>query len=663
MASRLCVALVLVSCAGPRAPRALRPAAPADDGVLLASWLPERADRCAITWPGRVPSRRRALVAPQSWADPDTWEPALRVTAYARADAELEDGRRALRSYFRFAGDVDAIRERAEHLPVRWEGEPCEGISCRRPVARWMDDRTIEVARHGWPRRSLPVATADCIRASRASPGAVEVGARRGTGRTVHGGLALRRAITADTDGIEIRITIPFRDVSDAEIGVEALREARPVWESLTPLRSPDRTVTRAGRVVHIRDPHPWVELELAAEDQRLRQQASAQMLSRSEPLPLDRVDVRRMAVVRHQVRLRSGELERAHGPARRRRAETLAELLARAHEAHPGEVWLAMRRARLLMDELDRPGAARELAEAVLAAELGADEPRWRSLRREAVARASPDALAAVLVEDGVADSADAPRAAADIARLTTEGVDYEWAEGAWQLGGELTGDAPTVSRTGTLSRRGALGALVALARIGARDAAGALQIAVSTEAELEPHAFGATGPELLVFRGARGGSVIVAALSTVELIEVRRLAERVDPLLGVGRATFVVQLGEPGAEPTRRRLEGAMRADGLHVRRASPALRDVSIADVERFLAGPLHDLPAALFPPPQLTVRETSPEAAARLWRLADELAPGACASAGPLLRCESPGRPQALGELLLGLARDRVLQPAP
>ncbi len=662
------VALLFAGCVAPAAPRAARPVA-RDDGAELASLLPRRADRCVVVRPGRVPARRRSLLFRQSWAAPDVWDADLGVIAYARAEATLADGRRALRSYFRFGGDPDRLRSRARALGVRWASERCQGITCRRPVARWVDERTLEVARHPWPRRRLAIATHACLELAR-SEEAVEIGVRAGSPLTLdsHVGLRLERTLVATARGLEIRVVVPFRNVEDAERGAVEIREATPIWESLQPLSPRERVVTRRGVSVHASQRHTWTDLEMVAADERLRIAAAAQLRRRAEPLALEQIDVRRLAVVRHQARLRRAELERRSGPVRRQLAEGLASLLERAHAAHPSELWIAERLARLELDELGRPDRVVALVEGVLASGMSTDPRPWQALRREALASRSAEVLAAALVEDGiVAEAGDAQRAAEDLIRLRADGVAYEWAEGAWSLSRALRAPTPMVSAGGVLSRAGVLAALLALARLAEPDAGSTVQMAIRTTDELAPHAVGVFGPELIVVRGPASGSVLVAALSTSSLVQMRRLSVRVDSILGTGPASIVVQLRHPSGAPGRRvQLDGVLQMDAFEVRRVSRELAHINFDDVQRYLAQPLAELSPSLFPAPELTVRAQSPEEAARMGGVSSARGQVRCEAAGPMLRCGAPGRSEALGELLLDLARPRVrglLQPAP
>jgi len=592
----------------------------------------------------------------------------LGVIAHARAEATLEDGRRALRSYFRFGGGVPDARRRTRTFGVRWPGEACSGIACRRPVARWVDEHTLEVSRYEWPERGLAIATDACVRLAR-SERAIEVGVRSSGPLTLdsHGGLQLERALVAGARGLEIRHVVPFRNVEDAERGANELREASPVWASLEPLSTGERTVSVAGSRVRLVEFHSWTDLEMVREDERLRVAAAVRLRERAVPVALEETDVRRLAVVRHQVRVRRAALAREAGPGRREMAMELATLLERAFAEHPSELWIAERLARVELDELRRPERAAALVRRVLASTAPADLRLWGVLAREALAGQGASGLAEALLDAEIASSeADALRGAEDLIRLRADGLSYEWAEGAWLLSRSLPAPLPMARARGRLSRGGVVSALLALARFGGTGDANTVQFAVLTAEQLSAGVVGASRPELVVVRAPRGGSIIVAAIGGVSLIEANRLARRVDAMIGAGPISIIVQLSQPGgAAGLRHRLDGTMQTQGFDLRRASRSISGVDFDDVQRYLAQPLSELSPALFPPPQLTVRAQSPEEAELMARAASAFQ-SRCEAAGPMFRCSAPGQPDALGELLLELARPRVdglLQPAP
>lgn len=648
-----------------------RPMARLDDAVELATWLPEQAERCVVVRPHRLPVRRRQLARSQGWGMRWTLTAELDVLASATAEAHRSGGELARRIYFRFGGPVADVHERVRRLPVRWLDDPCEGVECRVPVARWVDERTMEIARYEWPRRALPLDTSDCVRAARLRPEAVEIGlstsdlgllgaSPRFGAAYPTGPVRTERTLSADRRGVTILNVMRFRTADEAE---RAETSPTRLARGLGSFDPRDRQVERDGPTLYLTDRRRWTDLELEREDERALIAARARGRSRSEPLPIDEVDGANLAVVRHQVRLRAAGLERQHGERRRELGEELAALLARAVARHPAELALAERLARLEIDENGRPERVISIAERVLASGLATAPELWRTLRREALARSDPDATARVLLEDRIADDPrDAARGASDLSQLIGDGVPYEWAEAGWRLSRELPSEPAPARARGSLARGGLLGALVALATLRSGGELPVPLFAITVSRRISTQALGRSGPPILVFGAPGEGAVIVGALAGPSPVAARRLSELFEGLLPSGPTSVVLELRDPASERALRlRIDGNLRGDTLQLARASTALVGVDWAQAERVLARPLAELSTALFPPPTLSLRAESEEAAAELRRDANAFAPGICELAGPYLRCRSPGHPNAFDPLLLELARGRVGVP--
>ncbi len=653
--------LALAACSAPPAPRPRGPSS-ADDAVELAALLPDTLERCVVVRPGAVPDRRRSLVLPHSLAEPFAWAPDLHPIAYATAVAEREDGRQARRSYYRFAHPADD--EVRATLNVRWLDEPCEGEACRVPVARWIDELTLEVARYEWPRRELPVSSAECVQLARSRPDAIEVAADV----TSHVGMlrlgqvvASRSVMRAARGALVSERVLVFGDEVEARI-VQARLAVRDSWTDPALIdASPSRhRIDREGARVIVGESRRWEELELALEDQRLSERALSLAHTRGEPTPLARVRVEDLGVVRTQVRLRRAALSRMPPEARPAAARELAALLARAWEAHPSELGLARSLVRLSLDVLDDADGALAVVEQVLARGLDARPVEWRALRREVLSHVSAEALADALIADRVAPPAEVPRAAADLRALHALGVPYEWSEGAWRTSRELfEARPPRASVDARVPFEGVLGALVGWARIQDPSRRPTVQVAVRARGSGEVRAIGDTRPEVVAVRSADGGMVYVGALASPDLIALRRLGASLASAIGAGPLEIVLALRDPNAEEVSRfSLSGTVAGGVLVVERASASLADAPWPLLTRYLANPLAELPTALFPPPTLTVRTESAELAAELRQRVDEAAADACRAAGPIVRCRRPGRPDELGELLLRIASERA-----
>lgn len=656
------LAVAIAACGSARAPGTSRPRPRPDDAVELAALLPDDVERCVVVRPGLVPDRRRSLVLLPSLAEPSAWAPDLRPIAYAMATATGEGGRRAQRSYYRFADDA---RERARTiLPVRWLDEPCEDLACRLPVARWIDERTLEVARYEWPRGSLGTSSAACVQLARERSDAVELAVERAT----HVGWVplssprpSRWTLRVDRGSLVTRREIALEDAVQARI-LEARLLSRASWvePALVPLGPSRRRVDRDGELVAIVESRLWEELELAVEDDRLERRASATREIRGEPVPIGRVRVDDAGAVRHQVRLRRARLPQLAPEERAAAAEELANLLERAWAAHPSELSFAGTLVRLSLDLLAAPERALRVTDEILARGIADHPESWRTLRREALAMIGEGELARALAEDGVANAAEAARAAADLRALVEHGVSFEWAEGAWRTSRQLLdGRAPRRPVDARLPFEGALGALVGWARLGDVERHATVQIAVRTAAASEARAIGDARPELVAVRAADGGTVYVGALAAPDLVALRRLNAALAGAVGSGALEIAISLRAPeGAELATLRAAGVLAGEDFVIQRADPDLAAAPWPLVTRYLAQPLAELPTALFPPPTLTIRAESAELAAELRRAAEERDPGACGAAGPVLRCRRPGHPEQLGEVLLRIAAARA-----
>jgi hypothetical protein len=146
--------------------------------------------------------------------------------------------------------------------------------------------------------------------------------------------------------------------------------------------------------------------------------------------------------------------------------------------------------------------------------------------------------------------------------------------------------------------------------------------------------------------------GTAYVAALASPDLIELRRLGELLAGAIGTGEIEIAIALRAPdGGEARVLRVAGARSGDVLTIARASSEIEPRAWSALSRYVAAPLAEMPTALFPPPSLTVRAESAEVASALWRGVEPAFPGACNTAGPVLRCETA---VSMGPLILRIA---------
>ncbi len=616
--------------------------------------------------PSLVPRRRRALVLLHSLAEPIAWAGDLRIRAYASAVAVSEHGRRARRTYLRLSRPDERAVRRA--LAVRWLGETCTAEECERPVARWLDDRTIEISRYEWPERRLPIRTAQCTRLARTRPRALEVAAD--VTSSINGLLLAdprpsRWMLSAAGGALTSRREIELDDPMRARTLQMRLRMRAPFSESaLVPLDSARRRIERVGERVTVTEVRLWEEVELAVEDERLRLRALAANRHRREPLPLDRVGLENLAALRHQISLRQAELDNLAPDRRERAAAELVSLLSRAFAAHPAELDLAVSLVRIHTEMLRDPNRALAVVDDVLARGIADHDERWRTIRREVVSAISERALADALVIDLALTPTESAMAAADLRALTHAGVPYEWAEGAWRMSREIfAGSPPSRTLGARVPVSGLFAALVAWARIGGAPAHATVQIALRSSRAQHAHAIGESRPEIIGVRAANGGMIHVAGVPSTDLFALRRLGAAMSAAAEAGPVEISIRLCDiEGAELIRMRLAGALLGEDLVIERVSNELESVSVPIFDRYLARPMAELHTAFFPPPTLTFRTESAELAAELRRLIETTDPDACSAAGPILRCQRPGRPELLVEMLLRIAQERSrMQP--
>lgn len=663
--------VALAGCASRQPPRALRPVAPIDDAVELAALLPETADRCVVVRPGAVPSRRRALMLYRSWAQADAWSRELDLVAYAEATIASP---RARRTYMRFSSATPEVIDHLRSMPLHWLDTPCEDEACRRPVARWVDERTVEIALHVWPRGARSLPTAACVGLAAAQPEAAEVAAEGAPEDTdLHFGHApilgvrpphrVHRSLLTSPSRLRVRRVLTFRD-EGAAISYAAMRQSLPeLLPSLLPLDPGSSEVERVNNRLTIEEQYRWEELELRLEDERLERRAHLHQRERSSPTPLEEIDVTNLAVVRHQVRLRQAELARARGERREAAANELALLLTRAVRAHPARGELATLLARLEMDVLGHPERAAQAMERALASGVAADPAALAVVRREALARIGAAPLARALAEASLARGAAAALMAEDLVRLVEAGVVYEWAEGALHHARALM-DHPAASspNAGTLDILGAVGAIALAVREGDRELYGAaVHVVASWPGAATVRPIGHRAPELLVVRATGARSLAVGVVPRMELEGLRAMGAALASAIPAGPVELVVELSLPGSPGIAVRLSARREGEQLRITRVSSPLAHTSWDAVQRYLAAPIAALPTALFPPPELTVRAASDEEASSLRESTEAVIPGACRVGGPYVRCVAPGRSERLVELLTAMAQGRLSAP--
>lgn len=622
--------------ASPGAPR--RP----DEAAQLAGQLPRWVSRCVVARPSRVSAERRSLVQQVAQAGPLAWLGALDVRAYASALRVHADGTRSEVVLLRASDPLARVREvlsAQPYLDVVWEGEArsCEDADCAERVAHaaLLADGTVRI-RVGRGTNSLdagsdvPRIASPCEWLAARARDAIEVSATAselpGVVRELRVTRVERTRVVAEETLLTDGPLSTQRVLEVLELGGFAAggAPAGGAWRTVSRVVHADGLVSRleAG----------FDELALRRGDELRLSAALRYEHALARPLSATQVDLGDGEAVLYQADLHLERLGALRGDERLEAARALAALLTAAREVLPDDGAIALRLARLRLDELrDGDGAAS------VAAEMSTRESRrvreWRLVEREARALAGSPELGSLLVRDGVASPRESARVAADIIAAHRRGVAYPWSEGAAVAGQRL--DALTASATTrevpavSLPFAGLPAGLLALAELGAP-----------------------RGPEAravyLLVRGVspvEGGDVIASSPSAARMQPVRIHAARAgeaqlfagrsddgtEPLVALGRA-LALSIGESGTPLTLTFalvpwgapelvpvvllvLDGQVDAGALVVTRVS---RDGAALDwdvVRRTLIAPLASIEGR-FPAPEVSVELRSEDEAQRV-----------------------------------------------
>ena len=651
-----------------------------DPGAQLAARLPPGANRCAVARPYLVPRARRGLVLRMSQADALPWVPGAPIASFASADRVGPDGRRSSVALVRTTADPATVRRwLEEHAPVRarFEGRGASDEGGRAFSARFVDAHTLRLQLGPWPVTSSdgPGAEARCASLAREFPEAAEVASRHGEvvvlGASAHLPRRTDLVLVADDTAVTITRHMHMASADQAEDRRLDLDELDPYAWSMAGDIYPERVDhTRRRHVLSSRMRILWEDLVLAAQDQRRMAAAIAEDERQREPRrPMD-IDVSNLAVARSQIGLWTQRVAANRGALRRASAEQLAVLLERAIDAHPSEVELARQLARLSIDELADAEAAIAITERVLAT-TPPDVEEWRILRREAHAALGPEPLARVLAEDGVVAAAAVQRAAADLAALLRQGVDYEFAEGAWVASREIESRADRLRLRDVAHARLPIDSFVEtfaeLAEIGS-PRQGATALYVLARGERSEHRL-LWNPETtpVVEVGDTGGARRLVGVASTGDERLRSMGRSIADgfVLGpIELAVFVVPIDGSPAEPQLvLRLAGTLESDAFVLEQASGGAARVPWREVARLLADPLADLEPRVFPPPELEIDVASEREARRLSDLAAEHGYLRCARVDHHVRCQSsPEAPSAAAEVLRRFVREHLLDAA-
>jgi len=640
------------------------------DTLALASLLPNEAARCVVASPGRVPEPIQALMGAVSQSDRLPWALDLPVSAYARAEVTTADERNVRVDYVRFASaDAQRIREalgKADDRALTWgaAAPACAGeLTCVAVAAEFIDARTVRLATGKLPEDfEFDVGDGRCVALLTELPGAIEVSARQGAGlfdsRELVGSEAALfvRARTIERIGRRhfLSPALAARGARKLATGVED-----GVSFAGVPVRS---TYAVRGAVLEQRSEQSFEELSFGVEDQaRLTRALAAERSAEEGAIDPDE-SFERVAPERVLAHVEQALSRLSTTPsARESELRRLDRMLTRARAEAPNHEGLARKQFNLRCDLLGDGRAALEVADARLRA--GGESARWQLARRAALARFDGPRLALALGRNYAMSSADAERAASELARQVQAGQDYERAEWALVTAHALSTRLRGERRVHSAELRLPLALLPRLfaswARLGRAAEGhdlGVHLVAFGQRAALTSSADPRLWAQDTKVHG-RAASVFAAATwdDDALIAQGSALAQRFEPgalelwldieqLDGSGRGAVVS-------------LQGRLEVGGeLVIDELSSGLAQVRWEGVLRALVEPLKALRGSVFPPDELTLSVRSPSELEGVRRAAEASGDVACSSEGLDLVCRGgAGDVKAASRALLRTAR--------
>lgn len=623
-----------------------------DAAAQLAALLPGGASACGVARVASVSERRRPLLSELA-EQPFAWEAGFPATALAHASRRDHAGHEVELVLAR-VDDVSAAKRWLvddARVRIRWVDEdPCATASreCRRWHARALDARTVLIARGAWPSEQARGVARRCTELTHRRGDAVAVTVRRqGLGvvvddlSTPFDAPGIDRVVVTSLEGGGVRweeqLSVPTElPLEVLEVLLETRENSRAAVTALAAYRRTRRTpegITTAARV-------RFEDLELAREDaERMRNARMAAERAR-DPLPVDSVDVTDRALLDRQLTLRRARAERADAGAAREQTVAMRTLLERAVEAHPDDAELVGALVRLLTELGEGEEAARR-ASRMLDAAIG-DPEHWRQWRRRALAQVGPDALRDALREDGVARGPDAAAAAE---MLVGHVARYEAAEAAWIASRTFARVGPRPARIAPTPLPAEACFETLLTAMGIEGLARSLHVLIRTDAPLASRVEGPAEAPLVSWpetrRGVRVGASTLTApdgLRAFGVELVRGLPEGARFELTIAILPFG---GDPARPDATLRARGRVGGGSIIVDAIATApARVLRWERVPRYLAEPLAQLEARLFPPPDLEVEfDTEAEVETLLERARAEDAALDCVSRGLRVRCQT------------------------
>lgn len=606
------------------------------DAIELAQLLPPDAERCSVIRPAQVPAKSRALVLLLSQAEQVPWGLDLPVTAYARAELQPGADRRRVVELLRVRGSDpqtirDQLTERAGR-PITWggDGPVCRGaLPCFTVRARFIDNQTVRIASGAWP-YDAGAGESPCAKLLRAHPDAAEVTERVAMRAlsSVSTARSTQLLLFTTEQGVERLERKVFPDDGGARRAARLAASGTLDLPNMAGLPVME-TATTHGAMLERRSRLSWDDLRLALADRgRMRRAMSYDEAVRgagSGELALSD-----LKAVHATVDLRLRALSGIGGAEREAAAESLRVLLERARREHPRDARLARKLYGLLLRELRRPAAAREVADSVLASHPD-DEEGWKLLRRAALARADREQLALALRRAHKLSPFQAKRMAEELARRVSEGEDYERAE--WAFLSSLDLDR-LAAQEPLQAVRGVSLDLVSLPRVVGHLAAltsfesAPLGLHLQVRGALRIDGLEAPSEhEQLWLRATGDTPTLVGAVPIADDAKLAALGKALQDRLAEGPLELVVQVRALGRGSSQQhtallRLSGRLSEGRIQVNAASRAARKIRWARVTRYLAAPLGNMKGRVFPPEELVVLAESESVARALTRAGNE-----------------------------------------
>lgn len=605
--------LFALGCAG--APDPAPSATEIDVAGLLIAPMPPGATSCVATAPYLVSDLRRAVLGEVSQADALGWARSPHVAAYARCRYEGE----RTGAVWRVLIDGEVPLE-ALPMHVRRAGEPCEADACDWPVAE-LDGAVIEVRSPGLSAGGPEAAEAELLDLWERTPHTLEI----------------------SVSGEDTRVLA----LHPSGVRVSRATEGGPRYEVLS-----------------------WDQVEVAADDRRLRRDRAVHGGIEWRVVPLESIDFLDETAVARQLELRLDRLRRRSGRAAAAEDE-LASLALAALERRSEDLSVV----DLAVEALRRLGRTSEALDRLdrLAIEHDHDPEAVRRVRARAWAlalRAGDVSAGERLAQAGLASAGDGAEAlrmalvgAVSRTPVASPGappldpLDVEEEVRTWRA---MVGSGAVTPLRAPVALA-PLGIVPALLCLIAEDPFGEhteVELAASFDVTSVVEGTVLISPAL---RLAVLPSLGVHARGATSLADAIHAMAEPFASPGVGPFVIVVRVGPSGAPTTEIRIEGTVRSGRVRVERVSPMAADWDWARLAEGLVTPFAEVVEHRFPDAEIRWASADGRALSTLVSDLDAMGYAACETDGEEAIC----RPRAglgLSAVLAG-ARSLGALPAP